>query len=159
MQYTHQIAKHLREVYFGGNWTCVNFKETLSDVSWQEADTQIATCNSIATLLNHTHYYIVLVTKVLQGEALNGKDEWSFAHPPILSAEDWEKMQTKVWEDAEQFALLMEAFPEDKLSEIFTDEKYGIYYRNLQGIIEHLHYHLGQIVIIKKMIKENFQLK
>ena len=33
-------------------------------------------------------------------------------------------------------------------------EKYGNYFRNLTGIIEHLHYHLGQIVLIKKLIAE-----
>jgi hypothetical protein len=31
--------------------------------------------------------------------------------------------------------------------------KYGNYYRNLHGIIEHTHYHLGQIVLIKKLLK------
>jgi hypothetical protein len=29
-------------------------------------------------------------------------------------------------------------------------EKYGNYYRNIHGIIEHIHYHLGQIVLIEK---------
>jgi len=32
------------------------------------------------------------------------------------------------------------------------EEKYGNYYRNFHGIIEHCHYHLGQIVLIKKML-------
>ena len=27
MNLTQQIAKHIREVYFGGNWTSVNLKE------------------------------------------------------------------------------------------------------------------------------------
>ena len=29
MQYTKQIAKHLNEVYNGGNWTWVNLHDTL----------------------------------------------------------------------------------------------------------------------------------
>ncbi|MGN6163930.1 MAG: hypothetical protein ACTHOF_05245 [Flavisolibacter sp.] len=44
---------------------------------------------------------------------------------------------------------------DSKLDEIFVDEKYGTYYRNLQGIIEHTHYHLGQIVLIKKLLGDN----
>ena len=65
---------------------------------------------------------------------------------------DWEKLLDKTWVDAENFARLIEKSPETKLAETFTDEKYGNYYRNLQGIIEHIHYHLGQIVLIKKIL-------
>ena len=56
--------------------------------------------------------------------------------------------------DAENFAILIEHLPEAKLGEIFTDEKYGNYYRNVHGIIEHTHYHLGQIVLIKKILSQ-----
>ena len=44
--------------------------------------------------------------------------------------------------------------PEDQLEAVFTDEKYGKYRRNLEGMIEHSYYHLGQVTIIKKMIRE-----
>ena len=88
----------------------------------------------------------------MQGGPLEGKDALSFDHPPINSAEDWEKMLQKTFTNAENFAVAIEALPENKLWENFTDEKYGNYYRNLLGIIEHSHYHLGQIVILKKLI-------
>jgi hypothetical protein len=48
----------------------------------------------------------------------------------------------------------IEKLDESKLTEIFGDEKYGTYFRNLMGVVEHAHYHLGQIVIIKKMLNE-----
>jgi hypothetical protein len=92
------------------------------------------------------------VLQVLQGGALDAKDEFSFAHPPIHSPKDWDDFLTKEWTDAESFAQLLEQLPEEKLWEPFTDEKYGIYYRNLHGTIEHTHYHLGQIALIKKII-------
>ncbi|MCF8279347.1 MAG: hypothetical protein K9J45_03090 [Bacteroidales bacterium] len=107
--------------------------------------------NTIATLFTHLTYYVSKVSKVLQGEPLNAKDAHSFEHPPIQSQADWEKILTQAWADAEAFASLIEQLPEAGLWEDFTDEKYGNYYRNLHGIIEHIHYHLGQIVVIKKM--------
>jgi hypothetical protein len=58
----------------------------------------------------------------------------------------------KTWADAENFASLVVQMPESKLWEIFSDEKYGNYYTNIHGTIEHTHYHLGQIVLIKKII-------
>ncbi|MBL7724092.1 MAG: DUF1572 domain-containing protein [Chitinophagaceae bacterium] len=154
MNIAGQIAKHFREVHTGGNWTSVNLKETLADVSWQQAITKVHSFNTIATLVFHTNYYVSAVTKVLQGESLNAKDKYSFDHPPILSQKDWEKMLDKIWADAENFASLIEQLPGSKLEEIFTDEKYGNYYRNLHGIIEHTHYHLGQIVLIKKILQQ-----
>ena len=124
----------------------------MADVTWQQANTQVYSFNSIATLVYHTNYYVSAVIKVLQGELLNAKDEYSFSHPPIHSEEDWQLLLSKTFADAETFASLIEQLPEKKLLEDFTDEKYGNYYRNIHGIIEHIHYHLGQIVLIKKII-------
>ena len=149
-----QIAKHFRDVFFGKNWTWVNMKETLADVTWQEANTKTGSLNTIALLVFHIHYFIDAAMKVLEGGPLDAHDKYSFDLPPIQSQEDWENLLNKVWADAEKFAGLVEQLPEHKLWEDFTDKKYGNYYRNIHGIIEHTHYHLGQIVVIKKMIKE-----
>ena len=152
MNLTSQIAKQFRDIYFGGNWTAVNLKQSLQDITWQQATTKVYSFNTIATLVFHTNYYVMVVTKVLQGEPLNAHDKYSFDHPPVTSQEDWEKLLNKTWADAENFAALIEKLPESKLWEIFLDEKYGNYYRNIHGIIEHNHYHLGQIVLIKKIL-------
>jgi hypothetical protein len=152
MNLTAQIAKHFREVHFGGNWTSSNLKEHLADVTLQQATTKVYSFNTIAILVYHMNYYVSAVLKVLQGAPLDAKDKYSFDHPPILCQEDWEELLNKIWTDAENFASLIEQLPESKLSETFSDEKYGNYYRNFHGIIEHTHYHLGQIVLIKKIL-------
>ena len=152
MNISEQIAKHLREVYFGGNWCLVNLKETVKDLTWQQAITQVYSLNTIATLVYHMGYYINAISKVLEGKPLEAKDKYSFDFPPIKSQQDWEKMLDKTWADVEHFASLIEQFPESKLWEDFADKKYGSYYRNLHGIIEHIHYHLGQIILIKKIL-------
>jgi hypothetical protein len=147
-----QIAKHFREIHFGGNWTSSNLKDNLEDVSWQQATTRVYDLNTIATLVYHTHYYVHAVLQVLQGGTINASDKFSFTHPPIQSQQDWEKFLEQVFTDAEKFAGLVEQLPDHILWEDFTDSKYGNYYRNLHGIIEHTHYHLGQIVMIKKIL-------
>ena|SRR5687767_1085900 len=152
MNLTAQMAKHFRDVHFGGNWTSVNLKDTLKDITWEQATTKVHSFNTIVALVYHVNYYVSAVLKVLQGESLNASDKFSFDHPSILSKEDWEKLLHKTWTEAEQFANLVEKLPEHKLGETFTDEKYGNYYRNIHGIIEHTHYHLGQVVIIKKIL-------
>jgi hypothetical protein len=156
MNLPQQLAKHFRDVHFGGNWTSVNLKESLAGITWQQAATKVYSFNTIAALVYHINYYVSAVLKVLQGGPLEAKDKYSFDYPAIESKEDWERLLDKTWADAENFASIVEQLPESKLDEIFEDEKYGSYYRNIQGIIEHTHYHLGQIVLIKKiLLKEN----
>lgn len=147
-----QLAKHLKDVHFGGNWTSSNLKDNLTDVNWQQATMQVHSFNTIATLVYHVNYYISAVLKVLQGEPLEASDKYSFDLPPIESQRDWDNLLDKTFADAETFTLLIEQLPDHKLWENFTDEKYGTYYRNIQGIIEHTHYHLGQIALIKKIL-------
>ena len=150
-----QIAKHFRDVHFGGNWTSVNLKQTLADVTWEQATKKIDSLNTIAALVYHINYYVSAVTNVLQGEPLNAHDKYSFDLPPIQNQEDWQKLLNKLWTEAENFASLVEQLPASKLGEVFSDEKYGSYYRNIHGIIEHTHYHLGQIVLIKKILLQS----
>jgi len=148
-----QIAQHLKAVHFGGNWTSVNLKDTLAGVTWEQAVTKVHTFNTIAVLVYHMNYYIDAVRKVLEGGPLEAKDAYSFDLQPITGAEGWERLQQKTWADAEAFATLVEQLPEERLGELFVKEPYGNYYRNVHGIIEHTHYHLGQIVLIKKLVQ------
>ena len=78
MNLTAQIAKQLRGVYFGGNWTGVNLKETLADISREQATTRLYTFNTIATLVFHMNYYVSAILKVLQGGPLDAHDQYSF---------------------------------------------------------------------------------
>lgn len=153
MHLSAQIAKQFREVHFGGNWTGSNLKDNLTGVDWQLATKKVYSFNTIADLVYHMNYYVSAVLKVLQGGLLEAHDKNSFDHAPILCQEDWQKLLDKTWADADTFSLLIEQMPEDKLWEIFSDEQYGNYYRNIHGVIEHFHYHLGQIVLIKKMLQ------
>lgn len=152
MNLPQQLAKHFRDVHFGGNWTSVNLKDTLAGVTHEQATTAVHSLNTIAALVYHVNYYVRAISKVLQGGPLDAHDKYSFDLPPIRSEADWENLVTQTWADAEAFGRLVEALPESKLEETFSEAKYGTYHRNLLGVIEHTHYHLGQIVLIKKLL-------
>lgn len=152
MKSTSQLARHFREVYFGNHFATSNFKEQLQDVDWQQATTKVHSFNTIATLVFHTHYYVHAVLGVLRGGPLEGHDSLSFDHPPIESQADWDEMQLRMYADAEEAAILLEQMPDEMLWEVFGKEKYGNYFRNVLGILEHCQYHLGQIALIKKLV-------
>ena len=152
MNLSKQIATHFRQVFLGGNWTSSNVEETLSGITWLQATQSIYTLNSIASLTYHINYYVREVLKVLEGGTLDAHDKFSFDCPPVLSEKDWQDLKDTMLANAEKFAALIEALPEEKFAEVFAMEKYGNYYRNMHGIIEHTHYHLGQIALIKKIL-------
>lgn len=152
MNLANQLAKHLRDVHFGGNWTVSDLKKTLSDVTYEQATTQVDLLHTIAALTHHMTYYVDVLITVLEENRLTGKDELSWQLPPIESELDWIGMQQQIWDKAEKAALLIEQLPDAQLTKDFIDPKYGTVYRNIAGIVEHLHYHLGQIVLIKKLL-------
>ncbi|WP_223608568.1 DUF1572 domain-containing protein [Chryseobacterium sp. OSA05B] len=153
MSSASQLAKRFREVLLDGLWIAnTNFKDQLSDVTWEQAVTKVDSLNTIAMLTFHIHYYIAGVLNVLEGGDLEIKDQFSFDLPPIESEKQWKDLLNRLWADSEKFGLLVEQIPDDKMDEVFVDEKYGTYRRNIDGMIEHSYYHLGQITLIKKML-------
>ncbi len=152
MTITNLIAKHCKEAYFGGNWSTVYFEAALADVDWQTATIKVDGYNTIATLAHHITYYTVPITKVLQGMPLVASDAASFATPSITNDVVWKQFLQDALSQASVLVTAIEDLNDDILFNDFAHEKYGNYYRNLHGYIEHTHYHLGQIVILKKMI-------
>lgn len=153
MKSASQLADRFREVILNGTWIAnTNFKDQLSNVSCEQAAQKIGSLNTIAAITCHIHYYISGILNLLKGETLNIKDKFSFDHPPIKSNEDWEEILRKLWNDSENFASLVGQMTEEKLKEDFADGKYGSYQKNINAMIEHSYYHLGQIVLIKKLI-------
>jgi hypothetical protein len=153
MPISAQLAKHFRDVYFGGNWTVSNLSDMLKDVDWKTATGKVGEANSIAMLTYHVDYFVVALLNALKNRPLDSKDSLSFNHPPINSESDWQKMLDLLWKNATEAASLIEKLPDERLALPFVDEKYGTWFRNIAGIIEHTHYHLGQIALIKKQLR------
>jgi len=149
------VANRLREVLLNGKWVAnTNYKEQLSNVSWKQAIQRTGNLNSIALLTFHINYYIAGLLQVLDGGPLDIKDKYSFDMPPLLSEDDWKKMVENFLENAESFAGKIEQMDSKQLHQPFIDEKYGTWLRNIDAIIEHSYYHLGQISLIRKLLNE-----
>ena len=90
------------------------------------------------------------------GGILNIKDKFSFDFKPITSQKDWEDFLLKFWNEYEKFAKLVESMSPETLLNFFSKKKDGSYFRNIDAMIEHSYYHLGQIVLLDKMIKNGY---
>jgi len=153
MERTKEIANRFRGVILDGLWIAnTNYKDQLSGLTWEQAAKKMGSLNTIAELTLHINYYIAGVLRVFEGGALKIRDKYSFTFPPVETREDWEDVLNRLLMNAEKFAIMVERMPDEKLDDVFVDEKYGTYRRNIEGMIEHCYYHLGQIALIRKML-------
>jgi len=153
MEKPNQLATRLKEVLIDGEWIAnTNYKDQLFNITWEQATIETNGLNSISALTYHINYYLVGILNVFENNTLDIKDKYSFDCPLINSQETWENLLNDFASNAEKIVAQVELLTTEKLEEVFVSPKYGNYRRNLEGIIEHSYYHLGQISLIKKLI-------
>lgn len=147
------LASRLREVYLNGRWIAnTNLQELLQDVTWEQATHKPGNLNSIAALTYHLNYYLAGLLSALETGKLEISDKYSFDLAPMESEADWQQLRSAILDNAEKFTAWVEQTNDHLLCQPFFDEKYGTYERNIEGVIEHSYYHLGQISLLKKLI-------
>lgn len=148
------LAARFREVLLDGKWIAnTNYRQELDGLDWQIAVAQIGPCNTIALLAQHVHYYIAGILRVMHGGTLDIRDRYSFDFVPITSQSEWDTFLDQLWRDATAFTDYVYAMTSQQLEEGFVMEQYGTWERNIEAMIEHAYYHLGQIVLLKRMQK------
>ena len=153
MESPKQLANRLREVILNGTWIAnTNYQMLLADVNLEMANIKIGSLNTIGQLTYHINYYIDGVNNVFDHGSLEIKDIYSFDMPALETEVGWKMLKKQLFQNGEKLALNVEKMTSQELDAIFVFEKYGTYRRNIEGMIEHAYYHLGQISLIKKMI-------
>ncbi|TRX48389.1 DinB family protein [Fulvivirga sp. M361] len=155
MNYNEYLANRLREILLSGKWVVgTNFKEQIEDLTWIEATKKVENFNSISSITFHINYYLSGVMDVFKGGDLTIRDKYSFDAPEIKSEREWNLRKEKLVKDSENFIQLVRNMENQRLMDVFVKEEYGSYYRSIDVIIEHTYYHLGQIILIKKKLRE-----
>ena len=152
MGFAAQLALQFKQLYFGPSFVGTSLKDALEGIDWEKATKKVDDLNSIAMLVFHINYYISALLKVLKGGPLDAHDKYSYDMSPINSEDDWQELLTKCRKDAEEFISLVEKMTDEELSKPMDTGKYGDWFKNLLIIQEHSNYHLGQIVLIAKML-------
>jgi len=158
MTRSKQIANRLQEVLLDGHWVAqTNIKKQIENLTWHQAIQKTNGLNTIAALTFHMNYYLGGVIQVLEGGELEIRDKYSFDLPPIRSERDWKNLVSSFLDNSKKIIELIEKMEDAQLDKSFVDKKYGTYQRNIEAIIEHNYYHLGQISLIKKMITSQLE--
>lgn len=146
------VSQHIREV-LKGNWSDIFLTDVLQDVTLDEANFIPPSKNSIAMLVHHLKFYNDVVILRLQNDTRPVNYETNGFDVPVLSSgESWQQLKEDTFSSFIKLAEEVEAMPEGKLFEL-TPSGSATFYKTLHGVVEHAHYHMGQMMIIKKLIR------
>ncbi len=146
------ISARLQEVLLDGTWIAnTNYKAQITAISWQQATQQVQQLNTITALTYHVNYYLFGLLQAFETGMIGISDKYSFNLPTIKSQLDWDKLVAEFLNNAQRFIEMVKYMDDATFDQFFIDEKYGTIQRNIEGVIEHCYYHLGQIVLINKL--------
>lgn len=157
MKISSHIAQHLLDVYTGGNWTEVSLAQTIAGISLQEAVTVTpASPNSIAAIIHHLDFWNRVMIQRLQGIQPEIPEANGFDVPVLNTDADWKRLVKATLASASELAVAISHTEDSQLEQPIVGGSASVY-KNVQGTVEHIHYHLGQIVILKKLAAKSSQ--
>lgn len=155
MNFSEAISKQVTEAYEGNSWSDVCVKDIVSDILFSEAvSVTVASPNSIASILYYIMFYNRAICQRLRGEEPYINDANGFDLSPLQNEDDWKQLVSDAMDTSRALADAIRNFPQEKLFDENPAGK-GTFYKKFHGVIEHNYYHLGQIMILKKLLRSS----
>lgn len=152
MKETKRIAKLFEDLYNGSPWIDVTIMDTLKNISAEQAAKKvIPERNSIWQIVNHIIAWRENVLLRVQGNEMITPNNNYFTQLEIISETEWQKALERLVNSQEQWIHFLENFDESQFDKIYASNKMT-YYEHIHGILQHDAYHLGQIVLLSKLV-------
>ncbi len=149
---SERISKMFADLYAGNPWIEVTITDTLKNLTAEKVYKRPAQgINSIWEIVNHLINWRVTILKRLQGETIPSPPNNYFEPVKDKSAESWEATLKRLSETQSGWDELLSNMKQDKYDEHYPNYGYSVC-EFINGILQHDAYHLGQIVLIKKLI-------
>ena len=152
MSESKRISNLYQSIYNGNRWLEVNLDNTLKNVTAEQAYRKInPNLNTIWEIVNHLIQWRRNILERMQGEVIITPDHNYFV--PVLDPSEaaWEQSLQTLAKSQDSWNAFFENFNDEDLSKIYVNNGHT-YYEHIHGIIQHDVYHLGQIVILKKLL-------
>ncbi len=152
----NHITSRLHAVAEGSPWFGLSVKEALDGIDHEQAVQRINAQHNIAEILNHINQWKKFSLEKTAGDTqfdivLNSDQDWK--KTDRLTAREWQSLRDLYFEINADLIDAIQHVKKDWLDQTVPDRKYN-FADLFHGIIDHDIYHLGQIIIIYKMIKK-----
>lgn len=152
MTHNNRLKKLFEDHYNGHPWLDVTILDTIHDITAIEAATQINGLNSIWQILKHMLEWRKTNLKRVNGKILSAPSN-NFIFEILDPSENaWKKLKSDFNTSQIEWLLFIQDFDAKKFDIVYEANQHT-YYEHIQGVLQHDVYHLGQIVLIKKMLR------
>jgi len=141
-----KLGNILRHTFEKNAWHGLAVMEVLNSIDEQIVHKKFNSTHSIIELVAHMTAWRVFVTEELSGN-INYKVSQEMNFPVVKS---WQEAVDGLVASQEKLLAQLEKFPAERLSDVVPNKLYK-FFTMLHGIVHHDLYHLGQIVLIKKI--------
>ncbi|MEK8181138.1 DinB family protein [Flavobacterium buctense] len=152
MKETRRIISLYQKGYNGSPWIDITLTAVLENITAEQAAKKaLPNGNTIWEILNHLIAWRSNVLQRVQGKVLVTPKNNYFE--PIKDTSDtaWNDTLEKLEETQTAWLKFLSDLKERDLENIYPNNEMT-YYEHIQGILQHDCYHLGQIVILTKMV-------
>jgi uncharacterized damage-inducible protein DinB len=152
MKEPDRIAKLFSDLYNGNPWMGVSIIPTLQKVSAKHAAKKIFPgWNSIWQIVIHLISWRENVLLRVQANEIITPNNNYFVTVEDTSEAAWQQVLERLNNSQQQWIAFLKNFDEAEFDKIYLPNKMT-YYEHIHGILQHDAYHLGQIVLLSKLM-------
>jgi uncharacterized damage-inducible protein DinB len=152
MKESQRIAALYQSVYDGNPWIDITILEVVKDIDYNDALKKIRPdFNSIWEIVNHIISWRKNVLQRVQGKILITPNHNYFETVTETLQEDGQNTLKRLDESQQEWIQFLGSFDKTDFEKIYPNNGMT-YYEHIHGIMQHDIYHLGQIVILKKLV-------
>lgn len=148
-----KLKKLFSDHYQGDPWIDITLLNTLKNISADQASEKIGSLNSIWQIVNHMILWRKALLRRVKGNSISVPANNFITEVKDKSEKSWKKT-FKDLEDSQKNLLTFLSRSKDSLLENISPASGYSYYELLVAILLHDTYHIGQIVLIKKLIEK-----
>jgi|SRR5690606_7114221 len=152
MRESERIRQLFIDLLDGDPWLGVNIISTLEGISAEKATARIAPGrNSIWEIVNHMTSWRLNVLKRFEGGVIPSPDHNYILPVETVTEEAWRESIENLKRSQGQWLDYLKTADEEALDSVYPGNS-GTYYYHVHGILQHDAYHLGQIVLLAKLV-------
>jgi uncharacterized damage-inducible protein DinB len=153
MKEKERLIKLFNDHYDGSPWLDVSIADQLDGISHTMAKKKIGNCNSIWQLVYHMMQWRLQNMKRISGKIAHAPDHNFIVDIQDTSSQAWEQLKVDFKKTHHTFVEFLSQYDEADFDQIYSPNDHS-YYEHIQGILIHDAYHLGQIVLLRKLLNK-----
>jgi uncharacterized damage-inducible protein DinB len=152
MNETERLLSLFEKLYDGSPWIDVNLVSTLEALDAARAGKRpLSNANTIWEIVNHLIHWRMNVLARVQGQVIQTPENNYFEPVADTSDQAWVGTLHRLEDSQKQWTEFLESLEAEALDDLYPANQMT-YYEHMQGIIQHDAYHLGQIVLLSKLV-------